>query len=556
MKKQILLLGLILCVAVGAYAQQMTTPMNFVVNSPATVAGTYEYGYASDWGPVEIVTTCGDLAWGYNAAGDSLGCDPIVTDLTGKIGMVSRGVCNFSLKIYHIQAAGGVGGMIVNYIANPADEIVNMLGGDSMTAVTIPSVFVGYGTGGPLATEMAMSTVNACFFVPSIDGARGLYNYAVPKDQAQTLQSFEMTIYNNGSADETNVVGFVEITDPLGVTSTISENVGTIGSGSQIDLQFAGSYTPPIDANSHAPKGRYTVKYSLTSDQGTYANEEVIQYFDITEDMFRNDADGTISSPIPTAASYANLRYDIGNMYYPSSNGVATHASFVLTNAGYMHGEPMDVILYDTEGGGTDYTTGAFPIIGFTSIVIDSTIHGINDTIVIPIESFSGTGIQNDLIADSSYLITVQYNALSGAGLVDAPEFGVSSGDQDMWASTNTLLLDQLYSGWASGDIILRLHMDFNTSVRNLTVLDELAAKVYPNPARDFVTLDLNLEEVAQDVDVQIVDLQGRVIRTFNYNEIQEAKYTYDVSFLGAGNYFLRVQTENGFTTKHFIVIK
>lgn len=553
MKKQILLLGFMLCFAIGASAQILTVPMNFVVNSPASVAGTYDYGYQVDWGPTTIVTTCGDLAWGYTANGDSIGCDPIVTDLTGKIAMISRGACNFSLKVYHAQAAGAIGAVIVNLATNPPGEIVNMLGGDSMTAVTIPAVFVGYGTGSALATAMDAGTVNACFFVPSIDNARGLYTYAVPKDQLLTLETFEMDVFNNGTADETNVVGYVEITDPNGTVSTISESMGTIAAGSQVALAFTGSYTPPLTpGTTYGVTGRYTVKYSLTSDQGSYAADTVIQYFDVTDHMFRNDDDqSTITTPNP-GASY-QLRYDIGNIYYPSSAGVATHASFVLTNPGYMHGEPMDVILYESLGG-TDYTAGTFPIIGFTSIVIDSTIHGVNDTIVVPITPFAGA--QNDLIADSSYIVTVQYDALNGAGLSDPPGFGTSAGRQQMWASTNILLLDQLYSGWNGSEIILRLHMADLSSVNKLVLLDELAAKVYPNPARDFVTLDLNFEETAQDVDVQIIDLQGRVIRTFNYNEIQEAKYTYDVSFLGAGNYFLRVQTEKGFTTKHFIVIK
>ena len=548
MKKQILLLGLILCVTIGAFAQQLTVPMNFVVNSPATVSGTYEYGYQADWGPTSIVTTCGDLAWGYTANGDSVGCTPIVTDLTGKIAMISRGACMFSLKVYHAQAAGAIGAVIVNVNTNPPDDIINMAGGDSMTAVTIPAVFVGYGTGSMLAAEMdANNTVNACFFVPSIDEARGLYNYAVPKDQIQTLESFEMEIFNNGLADETNVTAFVEITEPNGTVSTISESVGTVVSGTApIELEFTGTYTPP------AVTGRYTVKYSLTSDQGSYSGDTVLQYFDITDDIYRND-DNMGSITVPNPGTNFLTRYDIGNMYYPSSNAVATHASFVLRNAGYMHGETFDIILYDTESQGIDYVVGNYPVLGFTSLVIDSTIHGINDTIVVAIDALNG---QNDLIADSSYLITVQYDALTNSGLVDPPAFGTSAGRQNMWASTNVLRLEQtVYSGWNGSEIILRLHLGFPINVNNV-VMDELAAKVYPNPAQDFVTLDLNFDEVAQDVNVQMIDLQGRVIRTFNYNEIQEAKYTYDVSFLGAGNYFFRIQTENGFTTKHFIVIE
>ena len=365
-----------------------------------------------------------------------------------------------------------------------------------------------------------------------------------------------MTAFNNGTADETNVMGIIEITDPNGTVATLSESAGTLASGSQLDLFFTGSYTPPLQpGTTDAVTGKYKVKYSLTSDQGTYAGDSVIQGFEITEDMFRNDANATILTPNPGTSFLT--RYDMGTVYYPPNNGVATHASFVLNNPGYMHGEPMDIILYDALGlwSGENFLTAGFPIVGFTSITIDSTIHGLNDTIVVPIDAF--TTPQPDIIGDSTYIITVQYDAINGSVLPDPPAFGTSSGKQDMFLRTDLLNLDQFYNGgWAGSSLILRLHVAQSVNVRNLTVLEDLEAKVYPNPATDFITLDLNFEEVAQDVDVQIIDLQGRVIRTFNYNEIKEAKYTYDINFLGAGNYFLRVQTENGFATKHFIVIE
>ena len=141
--------------------------------------------------------------------------------------------------------------------------------------------------------------------------------FIVHKDQIQTLESFEMEIFNNGLADETNVTAFVEITEPNGTVSTISESVGTVVSGTApIELEFTGTYTPP------AVTGRYTVKYSLTSDQGSYSGDTVLQYFDITDDIYRND-DNMGSITVPNPGTNFLTRYDIGNMYYPSSNAVA-----------------------------------------------------------------------------------------------------------------------------------------------------------------------------------------------------------------------------------------
>ena len=49
--------------------------------------------------------------------GLSLGCDPYGPGLlTGTIALISRGVCDFSVKLRNVQAAGGVGAIVVNRV--------------------------------------------------------------------------------------------------------------------------------------------------------------------------------------------------------------------------------------------------------------------------------------------------------------------------------------------------------------------------------------------------------------------------------------------------------
>jgi minor extracellular serine protease Vpr len=45
------------------------------------------------------------------------GCTTLTTDLTGKIGLINRGVCTFSTKIRNAQTAGASGALIVNSVA-------------------------------------------------------------------------------------------------------------------------------------------------------------------------------------------------------------------------------------------------------------------------------------------------------------------------------------------------------------------------------------------------------------------------------------------------------
>ncbi len=142
----------VLSFAYGQIPEDSPIPVDFEIIAPPTIAGSYNYTTTVDFGVNLTETVTGELAWGYteatdSTAADSLGCLPVVTDLTGKIALIRRGVCNFSLKAYHAQEAGAVGTIIVNSNADSPDEFVGMLGGDSATAVITLRAFFGFGLG-------------------------------------------------------------------------------------------------------------------------------------------------------------------------------------------------------------------------------------------------------------------------------------------------------------------------------------------------------------------------------------------------------------------------
>jgi hypothetical protein len=557
MIRNVLLLVFVACFAVTSTAQILTHPMNFEVNAPANVAATYDYGYQVDWGPTSINTTCGDMAWGFTANGDSLACDPIITDLTGKIAAISRGACNFSLKVYHAQQAGAVGAVIINANSNPATQIVNMLGGDSMTAVTIPAVFLNFGDGGPIGTEIsAGTTVNACFKVPLVSDPASIVHFSTPTSHPNSLDSFYLTVYNNGMNAETNVTVNVDVEDPGGMVQSYSRNWGTLGASSQEEIAVGGGYIP-------SAVGNYNVSFSVTSDAGTYAGESESQQFEMTNYTFANDDHNNIVGAITPADFTTDLRYDIGNFYFSSAAGVATHASFALSNANAMHGENFNIFLYDVDNDldgvldGGDYTD--YTLVGFNTLTIDSTIHMNDDTILVAITP--NNGVSNDLVADGSYLVVVEYDALlSPNGNIDPPGFIHSSPTGSVTFGTAVYTSQLFTGGWSGGwQAVLRMHLDGYVTINTdeVKILDEASFSIYPNPVvNDFVTLDLTLEEMSEEVNVKILDLNGRELQNYNYSNVRTNKYTYGVENLPAGNYFLRVQTDEGFRSEHFVIMK
>ena len=98
-----------------------------------------------------------------NPTADSLGCGPIVNgeDIVGKIAVIYRGACHFSLQAYNAQAAGAIGCMIVNAVAPFPDE--HLGGGDSVDAIIIPTFMLDNDIVVPWRTEIEAGTMEAFF---------------------------------------------------------------------------------------------------------------------------------------------------------------------------------------------------------------------------------------------------------------------------------------------------------------------------------------------------------------------------------------------------------
>jgi len=92
------------------------------------------------------------------------------TELAGKIALVDRGDCNFTVKVINAQNAGAVAVLVAN---NRDGDVVSTMGG-SDAAVTIPSVMVSQNAGAAIRQALtAGTTINATLFreaVADIDG--------------------------------------------------------------------------------------------------------------------------------------------------------------------------------------------------------------------------------------------------------------------------------------------------------------------------------------------------------------------------------------------------
>ena len=80
---------------------------------------------------------------------------------------------------------------------------------------------------------------------------------------------------------------------------------------------------------------------------------------------------------------------------------------------------------------------------------------------------------------------------------------------------------------------------------------NQIAVQLYPNPASDNATLDIN--GLNQDAKIVISDLQGRILSQDNINA-GTTRYTINVSEMTSGVYYIRIITDNVVSTQKLIV--
>jgi hypothetical protein len=140
--------------------QNVSAVIPLVLNSPATIAGSYTNTATLSFAPVNAAVT-GDLVYvgrGCPAGSISSGspADPYLADPSGKIALIDRGSCAASLKIDRAAKAGATA-VVIGLVA-PGDAISFSYAGGS---TFVPSLVITQGTSNVIKGALGSSTVNA-----------------------------------------------------------------------------------------------------------------------------------------------------------------------------------------------------------------------------------------------------------------------------------------------------------------------------------------------------------------------------------------------------------
>lgn len=135
------------------------------VNSPAAITGNYAVGTASFGSPLTSSPISGDLVQALDAAdvaGPTTfdGCSTIANAVAGKIAVIDRGTCGFTIKVKNAQDAGAIAVIIADNA--PGSPPAGMSGVDA--TIVIPSVRVTQQDGNAIKAQLA-NGVNAAFSI-------------------------------------------------------------------------------------------------------------------------------------------------------------------------------------------------------------------------------------------------------------------------------------------------------------------------------------------------------------------------------------------------------
>ncbi|TXI87269.1 MAG: T9SS type A sorting domain-containing protein [Crocinitomicaceae bacterium] len=575
MKKTLLTLALAFA-GFGANSQVI-----FSVEEPASIAGGYSLTYAAitDWAVPDMTITANavldtvKLAEDTSPTADSLMClGATPGSLAGKIALLYRGTCNFSVKAKNAQDAGAIAVIIVNNISG---EPVGMAGGTEGLNVTIPVVMVSDVTGALIKARLKAGETVVAF----IGNKENYYEndlgtnfskiltapaQAIPLEVAQNATEFPVNlgvvVFNYGSVLQTGAT----------VTAEVKYNGTSIYNETSAAINFvAGSATedsvvvtfPPFAPTSYQA-GEYAITYTLTpSVTDDYpADNTITTKFVMTDNVYslaQVDEDG-----LPAISSGSKPNPQNGNfttcIHFQNANGSRIGAQGVyfgaLKNAadGAITGEEFliqgfkwNADFVDMNDANFDLSDAILEELGSGSYTFDgdyqdSTLYQAFDT------PFMMEDDQRYLfcVTTTSTTVFLAYDTETKYDQLDLlnpqPIGPIKNGDT--WSI-----------GFEGNPVPAMGVKTFLAAEAGIMETNTVQASVFPNPAKDQVNVVIN--GFNGDAVMTVTDLAGKTVmnQTITINENGQAKV--NTASLTNGMYLFNLEMANGTVSKFNVVV-
>ena len=599
MKKTLLLFGL-LVMAGNAMSQVVVTGI-----SPAAVQGNYDYGYQSDAGWPQYVTTdpandnwgmsldfsvpgtyiqaevalVEDGTPGVNPQGiDSTyeGCSPLINplEIAGKIALVYRNTCSFTTKVKYAEDAGAVAVIVINR-EDVTNFIMTAAVGSEGPLCTIPAVLISKTDGDFIISQMAGGTAVTMLIGNKLgafaDDIGSVPENALisklgtlPKFIADNGHSFELGIelYNYGVNDN-DVTVTATIDGPSGNVYTETVASIPVASGDTLSIFNGNPNSFPVFAPASYPVGEYTVTYTLTIDGAT----DLSPYDNVFTNKFNVVTDGALGGVVSLANTSGSEL--IADSYpYNATTVTQSYKSCMFfedvlptPNTG-VEGVYFTISSTDTVVSPIEATEVYVEVFEWNDVWTGVNNATYDNLVQIGSGIYTGTSnseyrtqvytpLDNTIILDDNqrYLFCLQTFTL---GIT----FGYdNSRNYDANSAINALIYspvnidDTWYPGWSNTNapsiglkVVGNVGLDENATVKGTA---------YPNPATNEVTISV---EAKGNAHLTVTDLAGRTALQGPISLVT-GKANVSIDTLENGMYIFNVQFENG-QTSQFNVVK
>ena len=357
--------------------QSLTGSLNFTWGEPGTW-GTSDLNIPAN----SVQDTIMMVDDGTSA--DSLGCNSLINDLTGKIAILYRGTCEFGTKSLNAQNAGAVGVIIINHTGEP----VGMNGGTDGPNVTIPVVMISEDNGAILRAGLDQGLDIIVF----IGNKTGYFNHdlgmagkdvLIPRATGNplitSLDSSEWNIpmgawiFNYGIDAQTNVVLTADFTGTTNVSMS-STPISSLAPGDSVWADL-GTYS------SSFYNGMYNIEYTISADSvdgfpgdntfiaGTLI-DSLISYARIDTATWMPVSSAHYSLTTPPATYESCIHFMDPNASRLAALGIYNSASGGAN--GTLVGETIEARIYEWNDVFTGFSDGNFPASPWTLNTIDN----------------------------------------------------------------------------------------------------------------------------------------------------------------------------------------
>lgn len=386
--------------------------------------------------------------------------------------------------------------------------------------------------------------------------------HQIPITQLDTF-FFHAQIDNLGTNTQTNVQLTAQITDFNNqVIFTETANINTIlANTTGTDVVFNTHFAPSPNWQT----GDYTLSYILTQDSIDAVPTDNRMDFDfiVSDTTFAID-NGNFNSVFSGGSSPINGAgaYGIANYYYiPKDSSKASSVTFSIYNPSNIIGETIDIFLFQADmNGDGDLDENGDGIVnsndfgnslkGFAQYKFIG-IENSNELITVPLENFNAAGEEILLSGNGSYILMLEY---TGNKLML-----ITGAEATPYTNLNTIGINTVTDFWSLGGLpngilaVLRLNIQ-QLGVATKSVLVENNLQIFPNPSTDFLNIKIDLETIANNLNIILTDMTGKTIFRDIQHHIQQKTIQYDIKNLPSGIYFLTLTTEKGQITKKVVV--